>query len=64
MAAAIKVGEEEETPAWVPFREVLYRWHRDEEGRLAYHLCMNKPVIGFDPDECGHPQTWWDWDEG
>jgi hypothetical protein len=41
---------------WLPFREVQYRWRRNAEGRLGYHLRMIKPVMGLDPAECDHEQ--------
>jgi hypothetical protein len=34
--------------AWVPFREVVYRWRRTEEGRMAYTLW---PTSGIDPQK-------------
>jgi len=56
----VAVDQFDDGEAWVPFREVLYRLHRNEEGRVAYHL----PIMGFDPDECDHEENWWDWEEG
>jgi hypothetical protein len=35
--------------AWVPVRALLPRWRRNEEGRLAYHLWMIKPLMGLAP---------------
>jgi hypothetical protein len=49
---------------WMPYREVVYRWCRNEEGRLAYHLWMIKPIMGLDPDECDHDENWWEWEKG
>jgi plasmid rolling circle replication initiator protein Rep len=34
----VSVGDDDEAPAWAPFREVVYRWSRSAIGRLAYHL--------------------------
>jgi hypothetical protein len=48
----------------VPYREVVYRWCRNEESRLAYHLWMIKPIMGLDPDECDHEENWWEWEKG
>jgi hypothetical protein len=45
-------------------REVVYRWCRNEESRLAYHLWMIKPIMGLDPDECDHEENWWEWEKG
>ena len=50
----IDVGEDEDGQAWVPCRDVVYRWRRNEEGRLVYRLWWTKPIMGLDPDECGH----------
>jgi hypothetical protein len=49
---------------WVPFREVLYRWGRNEQGRLGYRLWAIKPITHFDPDDCDHSDSddWWDFD--
>ena len=33
-------------------RDVVYRWRRNEEGRLVYRLWSIKPIMGLDPDEC------------
>jgi hypothetical protein len=48
----IDVGEDYEPEAWVPFREVLYRWRRNEEGKLAYYLWTSKVTAEWDPDAC------------
>lgn len=37
-------------------RKVQDRCRRNEEGWLAYHLCMVKSIAGLDPDECDHDQ--------
>jgi plasmid rolling circle replication initiator protein Rep len=47
----VSVGDDDEAPAWVPFREVVYRWRRTEEGRMAYKLWAVKPISTLDPDE-------------
>jgi len=60
----VAVDEFDDGKAWVPFQEVLYRWRRNEEGWVAYHLWMIKPIMGLDPDECDHEENWWDWEEG
>ena len=60
----VAVDEFDDGKAWVPFQVVLYRWRRNEEGRVAYHLWMIKPIMGLDPDECDHEENWWDWEEG
>ena len=31
-------------------REIVYRWGRNEHGRLAYHLWMVKPIDGADDE--------------
>jgi hypothetical protein len=50
----IDVGGDEEGQAWVPCRDVVYRWRRNEDGRLVYRLWSIKPIMGLDPDECDH----------
>ena len=35
----------------MPFREVLYRCGRNEEGRLGYHLVAIKPITWGDADD-------------
>jgi hypothetical protein len=44
--------QHEGTEGWVPFCEVLYRWRRNEQGRLGYHLCAIKPISWLDPEDC------------
>jgi hypothetical protein len=46
----------------VPFREVLYRWRRTEEGRMAYVLWAVTPINPRDPWTCDHEEPWWDGD--
>jgi hypothetical protein len=43
------------------FREVQYRWRRDEEGRLAYRLWMVKLIMGLDAEKCDHDEEPWLW---
>jgi hypothetical protein len=47
----VDVGEDDDTDAWVPFREVQYRWRRNERGRMAYHLWFVRPVVWGDPED-------------
>jgi hypothetical protein len=46
----------------VPCRDVVYRWRRNEEGRLVYRLWSIKPIMGLDPNECDHDDAaeWWE----
>jgi hypothetical protein len=44
----IDVGEDDDGQAWVPIREVVYRWRRAEEGRMAYTLSAIKPISCLD----------------
>jgi hypothetical protein len=48
----VDVGEDDDTAGWVPFREVLYRWRRGEQGRVAYYLWFVRAVVWGDPDDC------------
>jgi hypothetical protein len=50
----IGFGEDEDEQSWVPCREVVCPWRRNEEGRLVYRLCEVKPIMGLDPDERDH----------
>ena len=42
----IDVGEDEDEQAWVPCRDVVYRWRRNEEGRLVYRLWVDQAHYG------------------
>jgi hypothetical protein len=48
-ADLVDVGEDNDAEGWLPFREVQYRWRRNAEARLGYHLWMIKPIMGLDP---------------
>lgn len=52
----VSVDEFDDGEAWVPFQEVLYRWHRNEEGRPVYHLWMIKRLMRL--DRTRKPWTW------
>jgi hypothetical protein len=45
----VAVDEFDDGEAWVPVRALLPRRRRNEEGRLAYHLWMIKPLMGLAP---------------
>ena len=46
----IKVGDEEEAPAWVPFREVVYRWGRNQRARRVSPMDETNRVLPRLPD--------------
>jgi hypothetical protein len=43
----IDAGEDEDVQTWVPSRDVLHRWRRNEGGRLVYPLWSIKPIRGL-----------------
>jgi hypothetical protein len=57
----IDVGEEDDGQGWVAFREVVYRWRRTEEGRMAYTLWTATPINRRDPWTCDHVEFSPDW---
>jgi hypothetical protein len=56
----IDVGEDD-GQVWVPFREVIYRWRRSEEGRMAYTPRSATPINLRDPWACDHDEVSPDW---
>ena len=50
------MGDDEDAEGWVPFREVLYRWRRNEQRRLTYG--PSSPATWFDPEDCDDPDDW------